>query len=129
LPLLPEPISLNLEPSSLKYSVSAILAGLHESALERVALDVIREQTSDNATTMALLREVANLMHTSGLPDTQLLPAAATFLGQTVVNQASNAAFQDGFVVVCGIFLLALNSDLADVARGVFDRIAGISPL
>ena len=65
-------------------------------------------QTSDNATTMELLREVANLMHTSSLPDTQLLPAAATFLGQTVVIQASNAAFQDGFLVVCGIFLLAL---------------------
>jgi len=65
-------------------------------------------QTSDNATTMELLREVAGLMHASGLPDSQLLPAAASFLGQTVVIQSSNAAFQDGFFIVCGIFLLAL---------------------
>ncbi len=65
-------------------------------------------QTSDNSTTMELLREVAGLMHTSGLPDTQLLPAAASFLGQTVVIQSSNAAFQDGFIVVFGIFVLAL---------------------
>lgn len=65
-------------------------------------------QTSDNSTTMELLREVAGLMHASGLPDTQLMPAAAAFLGQTVVIQSSNAAFQDAFLVVCGIFLIAL---------------------
>ena len=65
-------------------------------------------QTSDNSTTMELLREVAGLMHASGLPDMQLLPAAASFLGQTVVIQSSNAAFQDGFMVVFGIFVLAL---------------------
>lgn len=41
---MPEPISLNLEPSSPKHSVAAILAGLNESALERLAIDVIREQ-------------------------------------------------------------------------------------
>ncbi|VDC19856.1 DHA2 family efflux MFS transporter permease subunit [Pseudogemmobacter humi] len=65
-------------------------------------------QTSDNAATMELLREVSGLLHTSGLPDTQLMPAAASFLGQAVVIQSSNAAFQDGFMVVFGIFLLAL---------------------
>jgi hypothetical protein len=65
-------------------------------------------QTSDNSTTIELLQEVAGLMHTAGLPDTQLMPAAASFLGQTVVIQSSNAAFQDAFLVVCGIFLLAL---------------------
>lgn len=65
-------------------------------------------QTSDNSTTMELLREVAGLMHASGLPDMQLLPAAVSFLGQTVVIQSSNAAFQDGFMVVFGIFVFAL---------------------
>ena len=44
LPLLPEPIRLNLEPSSPKHSIAAILAGLNDVALERLALDVIREQ-------------------------------------------------------------------------------------
>ncbi len=65
-------------------------------------------QTSDNAATMEFLREVAGLMHSSGLPDTQIMPAAASFLGQVVVIQSSNAAFHDSFLVVCGIFLLAL---------------------
>ncbi|OAN77372.1 multidrug MFS transporter [Sulfitobacter sp. EhC04] len=65
-------------------------------------------QTSDNATTMELLHEVAGLLHASGLPDAQLMPAASSYLGQTVMIQSSNAAFQDGFLIVCGIFLLAL---------------------
>ncbi len=65
-------------------------------------------QTSDNATTMEVLGKVAGLMHASGLPDSQLMPAAASFLGQTVMIQSSNAAFQDGFLIVCGIFLIAL---------------------
>ncbi|WP_162787280.1 transcriptional repressor TraM [Notoacmeibacter marinus] len=41
---MPEPISFNLEPSSPKQSIASILAGLSEHALERVALDAIREQ-------------------------------------------------------------------------------------
>ncbi|MCI5073706.1 transcriptional repressor TraM [Oricola sp.] len=41
---MPQPIILNLEPSLPKHSIAAILAGLNESALERLALDVIREQ-------------------------------------------------------------------------------------
>lgn len=65
-------------------------------------------QTSDNSTTMELLREIAGIVHSAGLPDTQLLPAAANFLGQTVVIQASNSAYQDGFLVVAAVFLLAL---------------------
>ena len=65
-------------------------------------------QTSDNSTTMALLRDVAGIVHSAGLPDTQLLPAAASFLGQTIVIQASNSAYQDGFLVVAAVFVLAL---------------------
>ncbi len=65
-------------------------------------------QTSANPATMDLLQNVAGIMHGSGLPDSQLLPAAASFLGQSVVIQASNAAFQDGFLIVFGIFVLAL---------------------
>ncbi len=65
-------------------------------------------QTSDNSSTMVLLKEVAGLMHSAGLPETQLMPAAASFLGEVVVIQASTAAFQDAFLVVCGIFLVVL---------------------
>ena len=43
---MPEPINLSLEPSSPKHSIAAILAGLNDFALERVARDVVREQRS-----------------------------------------------------------------------------------
>ncbi|MBC7132193.1 MAG: DHA2 family efflux MFS transporter permease subunit [Roseovarius sp.] len=65
-------------------------------------------QTSDNSTTMELLRQVAGLMRVSGLPETELMPSAVTFLGKVVEIQSSNAAFQDGFMIVFAIFVLAL---------------------
>ncbi|MCL7466386.1 DHA2 family efflux MFS transporter permease subunit [Phaeovulum sp. NW3] len=65
-------------------------------------------QTTDNVATMDLLQGVADLMQHGGVPDHQLLPAATSFLGQTITIQASNAAFQDGFIVVFAIFILAL---------------------
>lgn len=65
-------------------------------------------QASDNIATAELLRGVSGLLQGAGVPEGQLLPSAASFLGQTVVAQASNAAFQDGFIVVCGLFLLSL---------------------
>ena len=43
---LSEPFAFNLEPSSPKHSIAAILAGLNDFALERVARDVVREQRS-----------------------------------------------------------------------------------
>mgnify|MGYP001038045401 CR=1 FL=1 len=65
-------------------------------------------QTSDNSATMELLRQVSAIAHTAGLPDTQIMPVAAGFLGNSVVIQASTAAFRDGFLVVTAIFLIAL---------------------
>ena len=65
-------------------------------------------QTSDNSATMDLLRQVSAMIHAAGLPDTQVMPAAAGFLGRTIVIQARTAAFRDGFLVVTIIFLIAL---------------------
>lgn len=65
-------------------------------------------QTSDNSATMELLRQVSAMIHTAGLPDTQIMPAAAGFLGQTIAIQASTAAFRDGFLAVTAVFLIAL---------------------
>lgn len=65
-------------------------------------------QTADNSTTLTFLSETAAQLHTTGLPDTQLLPAAASYLGQAVYSQASTAAFRDGFMVVALVFFSAL---------------------
>ena len=65
-------------------------------------------QTSDNSSSMALLGEVARMLHGAGLPDIQLFPVAAGFLARSVIIQASTAAFRDGFLIVTVVFLLAL---------------------
>ncbi|MBN9890212.1 hypothetical protein [Salipiger abyssi] len=65
-------------------------------------------QTNDNPATMELLQRVAGIIQRAGPPDTQPLPAAASFLGRYVVIQASTVAFQDGFLMVFAIFVAAL---------------------
>ena len=58
---LSEPFALNLEPSSANHPIAAILAGLNESALERVARDVIREQRSRLEHAQALFEKLSTL--------------------------------------------------------------------
>ncbi|MGQ2904947.1 MAG: transcriptional repressor TraM [Neoaquamicrobium sediminum] len=58
---MPEPISFKLEPSSPRHSIAAVLAGLNESALERVALDVIREQRRHLEHAQALYEKLSTL--------------------------------------------------------------------
>lgn len=65
-------------------------------------------QTSDNPATMSLLSQVAGMTKTAGLPDFQQIPAAISFLSQTIVIQANTAAFRDGFLVVAIVFAIAL---------------------
>jgi len=65
-------------------------------------------QTSDNPATMELLGKLAGMVRSAGLPDFQQLPAAMQYLGQVIAIQANTLAFQDGFLVVTLIFLVAL---------------------
>jgi len=65
-------------------------------------------QTSDNPATMSLLSHVAGIMKAAGLPDFQQVPAAISFLSQTIAIQANTAAFRDGFLVVAIVFIIAL---------------------
>jgi hypothetical protein len=48
------------------------------------------------------------MLKTSGLPDVQQMPAAISFLSQSIAIQANTIAFRDGFLVVTLIFLIAL---------------------
>lgn len=65
-------------------------------------------QTSNNPATMDLLEKVAGIVRSAGLPDFQRLPAALQYLSQMISIQANTLAFQDGFLVVTLIFLIAL---------------------
>jgi len=65
-------------------------------------------QTDDNHATMDLLTKMVGFMRTSGLPDFQRVPAAISFLSQSISIQANTLAFRDGFLVVTLVFLIAL---------------------
>ena len=65
-------------------------------------------QTSDNTATISLLNQVAGMVKAAGIPDFQQLPAAMSFLAQSIVIQANTAAFGDGFIVVAIVFAIAL---------------------
>lgn len=65
-------------------------------------------QTSDNPATMDFLAKVAGIVRTAGLPDFQQIPAAISFLGQSISIQANTLAFHDGFLAVTVVFLIAL---------------------
>lgn len=65
-------------------------------------------QTDANSSTMDMLAEVAGMMKIAGLPDFQQLPAATLYLGRSISIQAQTLAFQDGFLVVMAVFLIAL---------------------
>lgn len=65
-------------------------------------------QTLDNATSMALLSRVGELLHRGGLPDAFLHPGALDYLGQVVYAQARTLGFQDAFFYIFFAFVLAL---------------------
>lgn len=85
-----------------------LLAVLLERRTAFHADAITATQTGDNSATIALLRSVAELTGSMGLPDFQQLPAALWYLGQMISIQANTLAFRDGFLVVTLIFLLAL---------------------
>src|SRR5690606_37216793 len=65
-------------------------------------------QASDNPATMSLLSHVDGTMQALGPPDFQQVPAAISFLSQTIAIQANTAAFRDGFLMVAFVFIIAL---------------------
>ena len=51
---------------------------------------------------------VSSLLHGGGVPDAVLQPGALHYLGRVVEAQAQTMGFQDGFMVIAVVFILAL---------------------
>ncbi len=65
-------------------------------------------QTSGNAASRAFLEGVGRILGESGVAETLRAPGALHYLGQVVQAQAKTMGFQDGFMVLAVVFLLAL---------------------
>ena len=85
-----------------------LLAVLLERRTEFHADALANTQSSGNPATLDLIDKLANRLSAAGLPDFQQAPAALEFLARMITAQASTLAFQDGFLVITVIFLVAL---------------------
>ena len=65
-------------------------------------------QTPGNAASRDLLAGLALLLDRAGLPEAETRQAALDWLGQAVYAQATAFSFQDGFLVLALLFVLAL---------------------
>ncbi|MEC7302450.1 MAG: MFS transporter, partial [Pseudomonadota bacterium] len=79
-----------------------------EQRTEFHAISLTATQTAGNASSQELLDMVSTLLHGGGVPDAVLQPGALHYLGRVVEAQAQIMGFQDGFMVIAVVFILAL---------------------
>ena len=79
-----------------------------EQRTEFHAISLTATQTAGNASSRELLDMVSSLLHGGGVPDAVLQPGALHYLGRVVEAQAQTMGFQDGFMVIAVVFILAL---------------------
>jgi hypothetical protein len=65
-------------------------------------------QTAANEMTRELLRQVVGILDRAGVPAAWQQAGAATYLGRVITQQARTAGFQDGFLIVAAVFMLAV---------------------
>ena len=65
-------------------------------------------QTASNTASQELLQGVTGMLHESGVPEAAHSLGALHYLGQVVQAQANTLGFQDGFMVLAVVFILAM---------------------
>jgi MFS transporter, DHA2 family, multidrug resistance protein len=65
-------------------------------------------QTTANSTSLELLSKVRSLLADGGVSENLLGPGALHYLGKMIVAQASALGFNDGFLIIALVFILAV---------------------
>ena len=65
-------------------------------------------QSADNASMREMLSHAGDLLAPSGLPESTYELVALEYLGRVIAAQASTIAYQDGFLLVTFVFVIAL---------------------
>ena len=68
----------------------------------------VATQTAGNAASRELLQAVTGLLNESGVSEAAHSPGALYYLGQVVQAQANTLGFQDGFLILAVVFILAM---------------------
>ncbi len=79
-----------------------------ESRMQVYSEALAATQTPDNAASRDLLTGLVMLLDRAGLPEAETRRAALDWLGQAVHAQATAFGFQDGFLALAALFVLAL---------------------
>lgn len=66
------------------------------------------DQTADNQTMMTAVRELTHLFARLGIPDALQFPAAMQQLGRIITAQANLAGYQDGFLILGVVAIVAM---------------------
>jgi EmrB/QacA subfamily drug resistance transporter len=65
-------------------------------------------QTAGNTTTLELLSRVRDLLAQAGVSENVLGPGALHYLGKVIEIQATTRGFNDGFLIIAAVFVLAV---------------------
>ena len=65
-------------------------------------------QTQSNYTSSEMIAKLGTLLNEAGLSENLLLPMSLHFLDKVLYSQALTFGFQDGFLILSMVFLLAL---------------------
>ena len=86
----------------------SILVSFMEIRTQLYSEALTATQTSANAASREMLQGVGRILNEAGVPQAMHEPGALHYLGQVVHAQASTLGFQDGFLALAVVFVLAM---------------------
>ena len=79
-----------------------------EMRASRHSTSLINTQTADNTTSIDTLEKLQFLFEIEGIRELQSLQLSLYFIGELIYKEALTLAYQDGFILLLGVFLFAI---------------------
>ena len=95
----------------------SILALVLDTRITGHGLELATSQTAGNETGMAMIGTISRELAATGLTEHQRLMASTAWLRESLVLKANELAFQDGFMVLAGLFIVAMVSTMVLLRR------------
>ena len=95
----------------------SILALILDSRIAGHGRELASSQTADNGTSMAMIATISRELAATGLTDHQRAMASTAWLREALVLKANELAFQDGFLVLVGLFAVAMATTMVLLRR------------
>ena len=90
-----------------------------EMRASRHSTNLINTQTADNTTSTDTLEKLQFLFEIEGIRELQSLQLSLYFIGELIYKEALTLAYQDGFILLLGVFIFAIIVSLSLVVGNV----------